>query len=115
MARLVGRAHGELVIVELAEHDRAGRPEIGGHRRFISRREAVENVRAGGGANALGGEQILDAERDAFERPRLAFAQACIALLRSLQRPLRRGEDERIQRLVRPFDRADMRARKLLS
>ena len=71
-------------------------------------------MRAGGGANALGGEQILDAERDAFERPRIAFAQARIALLRSFQRPLRRGEDVGVERLVRPLDRADMRARKLL-
>ena len=70
-ARLVGRAHGELVIVELAEHHRAGGPEICRHRRLIGRREAVEDVRAGGGADALGAEQILDAERNAFERPRL--------------------------------------------
>ena len=114
MARLVGRAHGELVVVELAEHDRAGAHRLAVTVDFVGRREAVENVRAGRGANALGGEQILDAERNAFERPRRAFAQARIALLRSFQRALGRGEDEGVERLVRPLDRADMRARKLL-
>ena len=32
---LVGRAHGELVHVELAEHDRAVGPQIGGDGRFV--------------------------------------------------------------------------------
>jgi hypothetical protein len=65
---LVGRAHGELVHVELAEHDRAVGPEIGGDGGFVARLEAVEHVAAGLGVHALGGVEILDAERDAFQR-----------------------------------------------
>ncbi len=113
VARLVGRPHGELVIVELAEHHRARSPEIGGHRRLVGRREAVENVRARCGAHTLGGEQILDAERDAFQRPRLALAETHVALLRRFERTLRRREHEGVQRLVGAPDRLDMHAREL--
>ena len=40
---------------------------------FVGGREAIEDVRARGGADPLGAEQILDAERDAFQRARLAL------------------------------------------
>src|SRR5262245_41306272 len=113
MACLVGRSHRELVIVELAEHHRAGRPEISGDRRLVGWGETVKNVRAGCGLHPLGGEQILDAKRNAFKRARLAFGNAPIALLGTFQRALRRSEYVSIQRLVRALDRVDMRARKL--
>ena len=113
IARLIGRPHGELVNVELAEHDRAGRPQIGSHRRLIGWREAVEDVRAGRGADALGREQILDAERDAFERPRFAFGNTGVALLRRFERTLWRHQDESVQRLVRLVDGVKMGLRKL--
>src|SRR6185437_11555603 len=56
----VGRAHGELVHVALAQHDRAGLPQLRRDRRFIGRLEAVEDARARGRADALGAEQVLD-------------------------------------------------------
>ena len=84
VARLVGRAHGELVHVELAQHDRAVAPQIGGHGRFIGRLEAVENVARRLGVDALGREQVLDAERNAFERPALALGKPRIGSLRHL-------------------------------
>src|SRR5680860_638600 len=91
-ARLVGRPHGELVIVELAEHHRAFRPQIGGDRRLIGRREAVENMRAGRAANVLRAEQILDAERNAFQRSALAFGKTRIACSGHFKRALGRRQ-----------------------
>ena len=81
IGRLVGRAHGELVHVELAEHDGAVGPQIGRDGRFVARLEAVEHVAAGLGMDAFGGEQILDAERDAFERTALASRQPLVRRL----------------------------------
>src|ERR1051326_6424197 len=75
------RAHGELVHVGLAEHDGASLPQLGGDRRFIGRNEAVEDVRAGGGQHALGAEEVLYAERQPFEEPRLAAREARIGRL----------------------------------
>ena len=113
IARLVGRPHGELVIVELAEHHRALRPQIGGDRRLIGRRELAENVRAGRGANVFRAEQILDAERDAFERTALAFAEPRIAGLRHLERPLGRRQHIGVERRG-SLDGVKMRLRQLL-
>ena len=70
VARHVRRAHGELVEVGLADHDRARLPQVGGHRALILRHEAFEDVRAGRGLHALGAEQVLDGERHAFEQRR---------------------------------------------
>ncbi len=62
-AGLVGRTHCEFVVVELAEHDGAGIPEIGTDGRFIGGYEVAEDLRACGGADALGAEEVLVAER----------------------------------------------------
>ena len=72
-AGLVGRAHGEFVHVGLAQHHRAGVPQILGHGGFIRRHEIAQDLAAGRGAHALGAEQILDRQRQAFQRaaPRL--------------------------------------------
>ena len=48
-AGLVGRAHGELVHVELAQHHRPVAPEVGGDGGLVGRREVAEDPRAGGG------------------------------------------------------------------
>ncbi len=64
----VGRAHGEFVHVELAQHHRAVVPQIGGDGRFVARFETVENMAAGLGMDAFGGKQVLDPERNAFQR-----------------------------------------------
>ena len=74
----VGRAHGELVHVELAQHHRPVAPQIAGDGRFILRPEPVEDVRAGGGRDTLGAEQVLDPERDTVKRQRVARGQTRI-------------------------------------
>ena len=104
---LVGRAHGELVHVELAEHDRAVGPEIGGHGRLVDRLEAVEDVARRLGVDALGAEQVLDAERHAFERPRLAGGDARVRLGGHGQRLLRRLDDIGVERRAPPPSRTD--------
>ena len=101
----VGRAHGELVHVELAQHDGAGLPELGRHRRFIGRLEAVEDVGAGGGEHALGAEEILDAERNAFEQPDLAALAPGIGLPGHGERLLRRLGDEGVEAAMALHDR----------
>ncbi len=75
IARLVRRTHGELVHVELAEHHGTIAPQIGGDGRFVGGLEAVEHMARRLGVDALGCEQVLDAERNAFQRPALAFRQ----------------------------------------
>ncbi len=80
--RLVRRAHGELVIVGLAQHHGAVAPELRGDGRLVGRHEIVEDVRAGRGAHVLGAEQILDGEWDPFQRPAVAAGQPRVGLLR---------------------------------
>ena len=106
-ARLVRGAHGELVAVELAEHDGAGVPQVGADGRFIGRREVVEDLRAGGGAHTRRAEQILVAERQPFEGARIARLQALVALLRLRQRQLRRRQHVGVERGVAGLDRVD--------
>ena len=52
--------------------------------RLVGRHEIIEDVRAGGGAHVLGREQVLDAERNAFERPRVAGLEARIRRPRAM-------------------------------
>src|SRR3546814_8024220 len=85
-ARLVRRAHGELVEVELAQHARARREELCSDGRFIRRREAFQNLRRSGGLHALGCEQVLDAQRHAGKRPQFARSEAHTSELQSLMR-----------------------------
>ncbi len=112
-ARLVRRAHGELVVVELAQHDGAGVPEVGADGRFIGGREAVEDLRAGGGADALGAEEILVAERQAFERARLALGDACVGGLCLRERMVRRYQHVGVDRRIGGVDRREMGLRQL--
>ena len=96
----VRRAHGELVHVELAEHDGAVLPEVLRDGRFVTRLETVEDVAAGLGVNAFGAEQVLDAERNAFERAGLAGGDARIRGLRHVAGLFRRGDDIGVQRVI---------------
>ena len=50
---LVGRAHGELVLVELAEHHRAVAPELRCHGGLVRRLESCREFSAGSGPHAL--------------------------------------------------------------
>ena len=68
VARLVGRAHRELVHVGLAEHDGAGGLEPRDHGGVVGRDEVVEHPRAAGGAHARGAEDVLVRDRHAGQR-----------------------------------------------
>ncbi len=105
---LVGRAHGELVHVELAEHHRAVGPEIGGDGRFVARLEAVEDVAAGLGVDAFGAEQVLDAERNAFERAALALRELRVRRLRHVARLVRRHGDIGVEHGIGALDRREI-------
>ena len=65
-AGLVRRAHGELVEIELAEHDGAVAPQIGRDRRLVVRLEGLQDLGSRRGGHAVGAEQVLDPERDAL-------------------------------------------------
>ena len=105
---LVRRAHGEFVVIELAEQDRAVAPEIGGDGQLIGRNEAFEDVRAGGGAHARGAEQILDAERQPFERAALSSREPRVGRARHFAGAFGRFQHERVER-ARSFDGGEMR------
>ena len=105
---LVGRAHGELVIVELAQHHGAVAPEVGADGGFVGRDEALQDVRAGGGAHAGGAEHVLDAERNTRERPALAARQRRVGAFRHFSRALRGLQNEGVER-PRSGHRGDMR------
>ena len=67
---------------------------------------------AGLGVDALGGEQVLDAERNAFERPRLAGGDAAVGLGGHGERLLRRLADIGVE-AARRLDRRDVGTREL--
>ena len=72
---LVGRAHGELVHVELAEHHRARSQSWRGDRALVGRHEPLEDARRRLARHAFGAEQVLDPERDAAQIRRVARRQ----------------------------------------
>ena len=109
-AGLVRRAHREFVEVEFAEHDRAVAQKIGADGRFISGREIVEDAARRRRAHALGAVEILDPERQTFERSRLAARNTRVALLGGVERQLRRLGDEGVEQ-AGALDGLDMRLR----
>ena len=100
----VVRAHGELVHVELAEHDRALVPQVLRDGALIGRRELAEDVGAGGGAYALGAEQVLDAEGRAFELAALALGQLRVGGFRHVHRLVGCDDDIGVEGGVRLVD-----------
>ena len=104
----VRRTHRELVEIGLPQTDRARFPQFAADRRFIGRHESVQDVRAGGGEHALGAEQILDAERDAFEQAAFAAAEPRVGGLGHRQRLVRRLGDEGVEAPM-ALDGRDMR------
>ena len=73
---LVGRAHGEFVHVQLAQHDRAIAPQMGGDGGFIVRLEPIEDMAAGLRMNALGGVEILDPQGKTLKGARRSAGDA---------------------------------------
>src|SRR5690606_28898363 len=59
IAGLVRRTHRELVEIELAEHPRAGVPQLLADGALVLGHEAFEDVARRGGLPALCGEQVL--------------------------------------------------------
>jgi hypothetical protein len=105
---LVRRAHGELVVIEFAEQHRAIAPQIGGDGRFVGGNEVFQDVRARRGAHTGGAEQILDAERQPFERPALAFGQSRIRGSRHVAGAIRRFQHKGVKR-TRLLDGGEVR------
>jgi len=89
------------VHVELAEHRRACVPQVLRDRALIGRRELAEDVGAGCRAHALCAEQVLDAERRAFERAALALGKLRIRSLGHVDRLVWRDDHIGVQRFVR--------------
>ena len=108
----VGRAHGELVHVGLAQHERARVPEVGGDGGFVRRLEAVEYPGAGLAAHPAGAEEVLDRERDAFEQAPLASREARIGGIRVGARGIEGLGDEGVE-IAPGFDGRDMRVGQL--
>ena len=109
---LVRRAHGELVVVGLAEQHRAVAPELRGHGRLVGRHEIVEDVRARRGAHTFGAEHVLDRERNAFQRAGFACRDARVGGLGHRAGALRRLQHIGVER-ARLLDRGKMRVGKL--
>ena len=81
---------------------------LAGHRRFVGRLEAVEDVAAGLGVHALGGEQVLDAERNALERPALPLAEALVGAGSHRMGALGGHRDVGIERGLASLDRREI-------
>ncbi len=105
---LVRRAHRELVHVELAEHHRAVAPEMGGDGRLVGRLEAVEDVAAGLGVDALGGVEVLDPDRQALERAAFALARRA-SLAAAMASAFSGGDGDEGVEPLGALDRREMR------
>ena len=69
-ARVLGRgAHGELVEVGLADHDRPGRPQALDHGGVVGGAPALEDPRRAGRRDAPGAQVVLQGDRHAGQRP----------------------------------------------
>ena len=106
VAGLVGRAHGELVHVQLAEGDGAGGLELVDHGGVVGRLEAGEDLRAAGGQHALGAEQILVRDRRAEQGAGFASGAAGVGGLGLLQREVLGHGDKAVELRVELLDAA---------
>ena len=96
-ARLVRRAHRELVHVQLAEHHRARRLEADDDRGVVRGHEIRKHLRAAGGAHPLGAEDVLVGDRHAGQRARPAGGPSVIGGLRGGQGALGGDRDEGVE------------------
>ncbi len=113
-ARLVRRAHRELVHVGLAEQHRPGPPPPLDDGRVVRGDEVGEHSRPAGGQDPVGAEDVLVGDRHAGERPRLRPAPRAHRPLRasSSARSARDG-DEGVERRPQPLDPREEVARDL--
>ena len=66
------RAHRELVHVQLAERDGAGRLQARRHRRLVRGNEPAQDLRGAGGLDPAHAEDVLDPDGGAGQRSRIA-------------------------------------------
>src|SRR6185312_12598326 len=88
--------------------ERAVAPEIRRDGRLVFRPEAIEDMACRLGMDALGAEQVLDAERNPLERAALPGAELFVAGLRAGAGGVRRDRDIGVELGVRPLDRCEV-------
>ena len=82
MAGFVGRAHGELVHIGLAQHHRAFGGHLFHYRGSVGGNKGVQHLRAAAGAYALGAEDILVGDGQAGEQAAVASREGSIGGIR---------------------------------
>ena len=85
VARFVGRTHGELVHVGLAQAYGAGSGQLGYHCGVVRCLEVVEHLRGAAGAYAQGAEQVLVSDRGAQQGTAFTVGATCVSGLGLLQ------------------------------
>ena len=101
--------HGEFGRVELAQHDGPGGLFPFHHQMVGLGNVVLESLRGEGGAQAGGGETVLDADGEAVERAAQAAAAALVvAPAGFFQRPLQAQGDEGVEARVVALDACDL-------
>ncbi|MNF33456.1 hypothetical protein D3C84_142710 [compost metagenome] len=104
VAGLVGRAHGELVHVQLAQGHGAGGGEFLHHGGVVGRLETGEDLRAAAGQHIFGAEQVLVADRCTEQGAGFAGGAARIGGLGLAEGQLCGDADEAVELRVESFD-----------
>ena len=108
------RTHRELVHVGLAEYDDAGLAQAAGDRRVVRRHPALEDLRAARRRHALRGDDVLQREWHARERPQLLPCRAAVVDgLRRAERPVGADVQEGVHAVVDGGDAVEVGARRL--
>ena len=97
VAGFVGRTHGELVHVQLAQGDRAGGSQLLDHGGVVGRLEAGEDLRAAAGQHVLGAEQVLVGDRRAEQGAVFTTGTAGVGGLGLFPRQIGGHGDEAVQ------------------
>jgi len=106
---VIGHAQRELVRRRLAEDDRAGRAQPGGDGRVDTLAPVgCQHPAVRCGRRVLGGDDVLDGQRDPLQGARVdAVAERLVRLRGRFQRGLGHDRDERPERLLHalgPFE-----------
>ena len=104
-----GRAHSELIHIQLAQHHRAGLVQARDRRRVKNRHVTLKYLRAASGLHALGGEDIFDGDGDAQQGTLLARRPQLISRPRLLPRQFRRHTKKGADLRIALFDLRQMR------
>src|SRR5690606_4696556 len=107
VAGFVGRAHGELVHVQLAESHGAGGGQLLDHGGVVGRLEAGEDLRGTGGQHTPGAEQVLVSDWRTEQGTVLASGAAGVGGAGLFQGQLFGDGDETVQLRVKLADTAE--------